>query len=122
MIQEPISTEETWLQGIPVSPGIALGKIKIQISGSKEPVAYEISPEEVDAELVRFHQALQTTADQIRTLRERMIQRYATSRQGTRTSSQSSRGQIKVSVESSGMALDAEGCKCVRLAAHCHAA
>ena len=50
MIQEPISTEETWLQGIPVSPGIALGKIKIQISGSKEPVAYEISPEEVDAE------------------------------------------------------------------------
>ena len=58
MIQEPISTEETWLQGIPVSPGIALGKIKIQISGSKEPVAYEISPEEVDAELVRFHQAL----------------------------------------------------------------
>ena len=53
MIQEPISTEETWLQGIPVSPGIALGKIKIQISGSKEPVAYEISPEEVDAELVR---------------------------------------------------------------------
>lgn len=56
MIQEPISTEETWLQGIPVSPGIALGKIKIQISGSKEPVAYEISPEEVDAELVRFHQ------------------------------------------------------------------
>ena len=74
MIQEPISTEETWLQGIPVSPGIALGKIKIQISGSKEPVAYEISPEEVDAELVRFHQALQTTADQIRTLRERMIQ------------------------------------------------
>ena len=47
MIQEPISTEETWLQGIPVSPGIALGKIKIQISGSKEPVAYDISPEEV---------------------------------------------------------------------------
>lgn len=37
-------------------------------------MAYEISPEEVDAELVRFHQALQTTADQIRTLRERMIQ------------------------------------------------
>ena len=74
MIQEPISTEETWLQGIPVSPGIALGKIKIQISGSKEPVAYDISPEEVDAELVRFHRALQTTADQIRTLRERMIQ------------------------------------------------
>lgn len=73
MIQEPISTEETWLQGIPVS-GIALGKIKIQISGSKEPVAYDISPEEVDAELVRFHRALQTTADQIRTLRERMIQ------------------------------------------------
>ena len=74
MIQEPISTEETWLQGIPVSPGIALGKIKIQISGSKEPVAYDISPEEVDSELVRFHRALQTTADQIRTLRERMIQ------------------------------------------------
>ena len=74
MIQEPISTEETWLQGIPVSPGIALGKIKIQISGSREPVAYDISPEEVDAELVRFHRALQTTADQIRTLRERMIQ------------------------------------------------
>lgn len=74
MIQEPISTEETWLQGIPVSPGIALGKIKIQISGSKEPVAYEISPEEVDAELVRFHQALQATAEQIRALRERMIQ------------------------------------------------
>ena len=63
MIQEPISTEETWLQGIPVSPGIALGKIKIQISGSKEPVAYDISPEEVDAELVRFHRALQTTAE-----------------------------------------------------------
>lgn len=28
----------------------------------------------MDAELVRFHRALQTTADQIRTLRERMIQ------------------------------------------------
>lgn len=49
-------------------------RLKIQISGSKEPVAYDISPEEVDAELVRFHRALQTTADQIRTLRERMIQ------------------------------------------------
>ena len=28
----------------------------------------------MDSELVRFHRALQTTADQIRTLRERMIQ------------------------------------------------
>lgn len=73
MIQEPISTEEIHLQGIPVSPGIALGKIKIQIRGSKEPVAYDIMPDEVDAELVRFHQALQTTAAQIRALRERMI-------------------------------------------------
>jgi phosphoenolpyruvate-protein phosphotransferase (PTS system enzyme I) len=74
MIQEPISTEEIHLQGIPVSPGIALGKIRIQIKGSKEPVAYDIEPDEVDSELVRFHRALQTTAVQIRALRERMIQ------------------------------------------------
>lgn len=66
MIQEPISTEEIHLQGIPVSPGIALGKIRIQIKGSKEPVAYDIEPDEVDSELVRFHRALQTSrgADQ----------------------------------------------------------
>ena len=74
MIQEPISTEEIHLQGIPVSPGIALGKIRIQIKGSKEPVAYDIEPDEVDSELVRFHRALQTTSVQIRALRERMIQ------------------------------------------------
>ncbi|MFR4223407.1 MAG: hypothetical protein ACLT38_07005 [Akkermansia sp.] len=48
MIQEPISTEETWLQGIPVSRHCP-GQNCIQISGSKEPVAYDISPEEVDS-------------------------------------------------------------------------
>lgn len=74
MIQDPISTEETRLQGIPVSPGIALGKIKIQISGSQEPVAYDITSDEVDSELVRFHRALQITAEQIKALQARMIQ------------------------------------------------
>lgn len=74
MIQDSISTEETRLQGIPVSPGIALGTIKIQIKGSREPVAYDIEPDEVESELVRFHQALQDTAEQIKALRERVIQ------------------------------------------------
>ncbi len=71
--KESISSEEIRLKGIPVSPGIALGKIKIQISGAAEPPVYDITPDEVAGELVRFHRALQLTAEQIRALRERMI-------------------------------------------------
>lgn len=74
MIPESISTEEIRLQGIPVSPGIALGIIKTRVSGSREPGAYDITEDEVEAELVRFHQALQQTAGQIKDLRDRMIQ------------------------------------------------
>lgn len=72
MNQDITETQEIRLTGIPVSPGIAFGYIKVHISGSQEPESYDITEADIPGELVRFHRALLDTTTQISRMRDRM--------------------------------------------------
>ncbi len=67
--------EEKILRGIPVSPGIAVGRAYLCASlGSIRTQAKEINPDEVELEVERFLRAVELSRQQIAALREKMAQ------------------------------------------------
>ncbi|MEG0836682.1 MAG: phosphoenolpyruvate--protein phosphotransferase [Akkermansia sp.] len=68
------SNPERRLSGIPVSPGIAIGQLRVQARDSRCPDVYTITLDDVDDELARFHEALALTAKQMQVLRDRIVQ------------------------------------------------
>ncbi len=65
---------ELRLQGIPASPGIAMGKIKVRLQGDDAPFAYDIEASDIVGELERFHIALAQTEDQLNELKTHMLE------------------------------------------------
>lgn len=69
----PKKREEIRLVGVPVSPGIAVGRICIETgSGRHLPERYDIAPSQVKGELLRFDTALDATVSQLKALRTRV--------------------------------------------------
>ena len=62
------------IQAIAVSPGIAIGRVLRLRTHSHllEPEPHKLAPEEVEAELKRFHTAQEVTRKQLTELRERL--------------------------------------------------
>lgn len=65
-------TFERRLTGQPVSPGIAMGVLRVEARGCQAPVTRSISPEETEAEWKRFEAALSRTEDELQALKERV--------------------------------------------------
>ncbi|MDR3418220.1 MAG: phosphoenolpyruvate--protein phosphotransferase [Nevskia sp.] len=57
-----------WLSGIGVSRGIAIGRVQ-RLHGDLEIPEYRVQPAELDAEVARFHDALQRARDELRQIR-----------------------------------------------------
>ena len=57
--------KERTLEGLGVSPGIAIGPIHVRESGAVEISEYCIPPKHVDSELARFAEAVARTRKQI---------------------------------------------------------
>lgn len=72
MSRQPKKRDEFRLVGVPVSPGIAIGRICVQLSGKVLPEVYDISREDVAHEMERLERALSATSEQLRALRERI--------------------------------------------------
>lgn len=72
MIQSTKLLAEQRLEGIPVSPGIAVGHLHIQARGVMAPEHYAIHPSEVEAEWERFEKALRLTEEQLESLKVRV--------------------------------------------------
>ncbi|WP_193210746.1 phosphoenolpyruvate--protein phosphotransferase [Luteolibacter marinus] len=66
------STQESVLQGIPVSPGIGIGPVHVVARGFSAPEVYEISEKDVESEQQRFRAALEETKVQLDELQERI--------------------------------------------------
>lgn len=65
---------EQRLKGLPVSPGIAMGVLRVEARGCAAPVVHAISREEMAAEWERFEVALARTEDELNSLKERVAQ------------------------------------------------
>lgn len=65
-------TFERRLTGQPVSPGIAMGVLRVEARGCQAPVTRSISPEETEAEWKRFEAALTRTEEELQALKERV--------------------------------------------------
>jgi phosphotransferase system enzyme I (PtsI) len=65
-------TQETVLQGTPVSPGIGIGPIHVVARGFSAPEVYEIRESDVEAEQERFRAALEETKIQLDELQQRI--------------------------------------------------
>ena len=63
---------ETTLQGIPVSPGIAMAPVYVVARGFSAPDVYPIHDEHVEAERERFRAAVELTKNQLRELQDRL--------------------------------------------------
>jgi len=63
---------EVIYQGIPASPGIAIGPLHVMARGFSAPEVYEIEPSEVAREQERFHSALDVTKRQLGELQQRL--------------------------------------------------
>ena len=63
---------ERRLQGVPVSPGIAIGRLRVVARGFSIPEVYEVPEEEVEYQKERFHAALKKTEEQIQVLHDRI--------------------------------------------------
>ncbi|MCK5843169.1 MAG: hypothetical protein KAG97_00595, partial [Victivallales bacterium] len=68
----PENVEDTIFDGIPVSPGIAIGAALVIGKKFSKVTKREIKPEEVDKQLKIFHRALDKTRDQIRILQHNL--------------------------------------------------
>ncbi len=62
------------IQGLPVSPGIAIGRAVIMVSSRADVVHYFIKPEEVDAEISRLSRARNMVVDEMERLRASVAQ------------------------------------------------
>jgi len=63
---------ERRLKGIPVSPGIAIGLLRVEARGCSAPVIRTILPTETEAEWARFETALARTEEELRSLKARV--------------------------------------------------
>ncbi len=63
---------EKILQGIPVSPGIAIGRQKVTARGFSAPEAYSVDEEDLPREKERFRDSLERTKLQIKVLHDRI--------------------------------------------------
>lgn len=70
-IQKNVSTEEVF-EGIPVSPGIAIGAALVIGKKFSKVTKREIKPQEVESQIKLFHRALDKTRDQIRILQHNL--------------------------------------------------
>ena len=63
---------EQRLKGLPVSPGIAVGKLRVEARGCSAPPIRNITPAEMDAEWERFSIALNRTEGELSQLKKRV--------------------------------------------------
>ena len=70
MAKKPDPPAQRVFQGMPAAPGIAVGKVRRLEEPAVAVEEREITPEAVDAELVRFHRALERAREEIEGLRE----------------------------------------------------
>lgn len=63
---------ERRLSGQPVSPGIAMGVLRVEARGCEAPVTRMILPTEMEAEWKRFEQALSRTESELQSLKARV--------------------------------------------------
>ena len=63
---------EQRLKGLPVSPGIAVGKLRVEARGCSAPAMRSITPEEMDAEWARLEVALSRTEEELSSLKARV--------------------------------------------------
>ena len=70
--QRADSSKETVFEGIPVSPGIAIGAALVIGKKFSEVTKRSIKPEEVDSQIKLLHRALDKTRDQIRILQHNL--------------------------------------------------
>lgn len=65
-------SKEIHLQGVPVSRGIAIGKIFMFMSKETAIPTFQINPNDVEAEISRYHRALSYASKEIETLQEQL--------------------------------------------------
>ena len=63
---------ERRFKGQPVSPGIAMGRLRVEARGSTAPLMRTILPTEIEAEWQRFESALNSTENEIKELKSRV--------------------------------------------------
>lgn len=63
---------ERRMKGVPVSPGIAIGCLRVEARGCSAPVTRSILPTETEAEWARFESALARTEEELYALKERV--------------------------------------------------
>ena len=63
---------ERRLKGMPVSPGIAMGVLRVEARGCSSPVVRTILPTEMDSEWERFESALARTEEELNSLKARV--------------------------------------------------
>lgn len=63
---------ERRLKGMPVSPGIAMGVLRVEARGCASPVIRNILPTELESEWSRFESALARTEEELQSLRARV--------------------------------------------------
>lgn len=63
---------ERRLKGLPVSPGIAVGTLRVEARGCSAPVTRSILPSDLEKEWERFEAALVKTEEELNTLKERV--------------------------------------------------
>lgn len=65
---------ERRLTGIPVSPGVAMGLMRLVCGGSTSPDIYSVAEEDLEREWERFETALGRTREQLETLKTRVTE------------------------------------------------
>lgn len=65
-------SHEQRLKGLPVSPGIAMGRLRVEARGCSAPGIRSISQAEMEAEWARFEAALSRTEEELRSLKARV--------------------------------------------------
>lgn len=63
---------ERRMKGVPVSPGIAIGCLRVEARGCSAPVTRSILPTETESEWARFESALARTEEELYALKERV--------------------------------------------------
>lgn len=74
MTDSPSANPERILQGIPVSPGIAIADLRVIARGFSCPEAYPIPDNEIVHEKERFHAGLDRTKKQVQALYDRIFE------------------------------------------------
>ena len=67
------SPEETRYRGIPVSPGIAFGRLHFRSNRFARPRTWPIEKGQAESEIARLKEAIATTRCEINTLKEQLL-------------------------------------------------